>query len=162
MTTEFKIQPSDLEPACYDPKRFRVRDVRFSPVRLAASIHQRDALLELFCVCSRGVSIEESDAEEPMAIKRRMASIAPRLAATPQPGRCIVACTGRRWAFSRRSSQIDRHGRTAVHFELGRAGADPPLRAGARRVVRARPAPPPSAPVRRQWRYGCCLAIVMV
>jgi hypothetical protein len=67
-----------------------VRDVRFSPVHLAARIHQRDALLELFCVCGRGISrfvlerfSEESEAEEPMAIKRRMASIAPRLAATP-------------------------------------------------------------------------------
>jgi hypothetical protein len=60
------------------------------------------------------------------------------------------------------SSQIDRHRRTALHFEPGRGGASPPLRAAARPVVRSRPIPHPSAPMRRQRRYRYCLTRVVM
>jgi hypothetical protein len=67
-----------------------VRDVRFSPVRLAARIYQHEALLGLFCLYSSGISMfvldrfsEASETEESMAITQRMASISLRLAVTP-------------------------------------------------------------------------------
>jgi hypothetical protein len=76
----------------------------------------------------------------------------------------IVACGD---AFLHRhlvclSSQIDRHRRTALHFELGYGGAGPPLGAAARPVVRLRPVPHPSAPVRRQRRYRYCVTMVVM
>jgi hypothetical protein len=150
----FPLTASNLNPEIV------VRYVQFIPIRLAASLHERDALLELVSLYGSGMLLcacSDRCSEESTAIKRGMARMAPwsaaarshlgaslRSAATLPPGHSVVRCADRRRASSRLSYQIDRQRRTAVHGEPGHSSADPPRRTAPcrpRRPLQTRPTP---------------------
>ena len=168
----FPLTASNLNPEIV------VRYVQFIPIRLAASLHERDALLELVSLYGSGMPLcacSDRCSEESTAIKRGMARMAPwsaaarshlgaslRSAATLPPGHSVVRCADRRRASSRLPIKLIVS--AGPPFMVSRVIVAPTPRGElphAGLVARSRPVPPPSALVRRQRRYGCCLAIIV-